>query len=239
MPAGKNPIMLLIFDCDGVILDSMPLHHEVEQAAFMRAGITKSVDELAERFSGVPLLEIFEILESETGITISPDIVTEIDTEKRHLFAERLKIIPGFVEALDRLSTYPRCIASGCYAGILKSMLDAVNLTDTFVPHIFSSDMVTKGKPAPDLFLLAARTMGFAPEDCLVIEDGIPGVQAALAAGMRAIGFTGGSHCDAMQGERLKAAGAIEVFSDMAELPKLVSALEKERPSVRRSRPSI
>ena len=84
--------------------------------------------------------------------------------------------------------------------------------------------MVPRGKPCPDLFLHAANEMGHAPETCLVIEDGVAGVKAGRAAGMRVFGFTGGSHCDHEHADRLKAAGAELVFSNMRELPALIHA---------------
>jgi beta-phosphoglucomutase-like phosphatase (HAD superfamily) len=100
----------------------------------------------------------------------------------------------------------------------LSYKLRLVGLYDRFVPNIFSAAMVERGKPAPDLFLHAAERMGAAPGRCLVIEDSVPGVTAGVAAGMTVFGFTGGSHCGANHDERLRRAGANEIYAEMASL---------------------
>ena len=136
-----------------------------------------------------------------------------------------MKAIPRIHETLDALWDIPRCIASGSGVVSLKHMLSLVGLYDHFAPHIFSSEMVPRGKPAPDLFLFAANKMGVEPKECLVLEDGLAGIQGAKAAGMRVFGFVGGSHCDEGHGARLKDEGAEIVFSDMRELPSLLDGL--------------
>jgi HAD superfamily hydrolase (TIGR01509 family) len=215
--------MLLIFDCDGVLLDSMLLHNEVEADVYREQGIEIAPQELGRRFAGVPLCEEFKILERETGCKLSPLLEIEMAQRKRLVFADRLKTMPGIDDVLDTLKDIPRCIASGTRLDELIHALDIVNLHDLFAPHVFSSEMVARGKPFPDLFLYAAEVMGHLPKDCLVIEDGEAGVKAAQAAGMRVLGFVGGGHCDSDHGERLKSAGASLVFSDMHELPGLIS----------------
>lgn len=214
--------MLLIFDCDGVILDSMPLHTEVESAFYRSRGIDIKPQELVRRFSGVPLVEEFKILEQETGCKLPPELEVEITAMKKDVFRQRLQIIDGIDEVLQKLEDIPRCIATGMRLDELNHALNIVNLYGDFAPHLFSSEMVSKGKPAPDLFLHAAEKMNQPPKDCLVIEDGVPGVQAGRAAGMRVLGFIGGSHCDHEHAERLRAAGADLVFADMRELPGLI-----------------
>lgn len=219
--------MLLIFDCDGVVLDSMTIHNEVESEAYAELGIYLAPQELAKRFAGMPLIEEFRILEREMGILFPPDAEAQIDVRKEKAFNERLKEISGISAALDELKDIPRCIASGSRLEQLRHSLSVANLYERFAPSIYSSEQVARGKPAPDLFLFAAQKMGFPPEDCLVIEDAVAGVQGALAAGMRVFGFTGGQHCshpygDGEQGERLVAAGAEHVFANMRELPSLI-----------------
>jgi HAD superfamily hydrolase (TIGR01509 family) len=217
--------MLLIFDCDGVVLDSMPLHTEVESEVYKKYGIDIAPAELGRRFSGVPLVEEFKILSKETGIHIPPEVELEMGGLKKEVFARRLKTMPGIEDALERLNGIPRCIASGMRMEELAHSLGIVNLHLLFAPHIFSSEMVAKGKPSPDLFLFAAEQLEQSPAECVVIEDGIAGVQAARAAGMLAFGFVGGSHCDSDLSDRLMGEGAQLVFSDMRELPALVSEL--------------
>ena len=105
----------------------------------------------------------------------------------------------------------------------IRLALGVTDLLDYFTPNIFSATMVKQGKPAPDLFLYAAMQMGVSPKDCVVIEDSVSGVKAAKAAGMTAIGFTGGSHVDSVtHGDKLTAAGVDLHFNDMSELPELL-----------------
>jgi beta-phosphoglucomutase-like phosphatase (HAD superfamily) len=118
------------------------------------------------------------------------------------------------------LADFPRCVASGTPLPILRMSLRATNLQDQFGENLFTAEMVTRGKPAPDLFLYAAGEMGFAPEDCIVIEDSVPGVQAACAASMRVVAFTGGGHC--LPGHAEKLAGAARIINDMRTLPETI-----------------
>ncbi len=214
--------MLMIFDCDGVVVDSMHLHTEVEAEAYQAIGINITPKELVRRFSGVSDAEVNRILAKETGIAIPSDIALQIDRRKEEVFTQRLKPVAGIRDALMQIGNVPRCIASGTGVDALDHMLEVVKLHDLFAPHIYSSEMVERGKPFPDLFLHAAGNMGHSPTACLVIEDGIAGVQAGKAAGMRVFGFVGGSHCDDGHGDRLKAVGAELIFSEMRELPSLI-----------------
>lgn len=214
--------MLLIFDCDGVVIDSMLLHCEIESKAYGEIGIEISPQDLARRFSGVQQTEVSKILAQETGCKVPSNF--DVEKEKKTVFTQRLKAIPHVQEMLDMLADIPRCIASGSDAASLKHMLGLVGLYEYFAPNIFSSEMVARGKPAPDLFLFAANEMSTEPNNCLVIEDGIAGVQAAKAAGMRVFGFTGGSHCYQELSDCLREEGAEEVISDMRELTRLIKS---------------
>ena len=115
------------------------------------------------------------------------------------------------------------CVASRSDPARIEHSLAVVGLLERFAPHIFSAAAVERGKPAPDLFLYAARRLATPPARCVVIEDSLRGVQAGVAAGMRVLGFAGGSHCRPGHDEQLKAAGAERVFSDMALLPGLIA----------------
>ena len=218
--------MLLIFDCDGVVVDSMHLHTEVESEAFRSIGIEVTPKELALRFAGVGDAEVHRVLSEESGRAIPPDIALRIERRKKEVFAERLKPVAGIRDALKRIDGRPRCLASGTGTDLLYYLLGIAGLYEEFAPHIYSSEMVLRGKPFPDLFLHAAKERGHAAETCLVIEDGVPGVQAGRAAGMRVLGFVGGSHCDEGHKDRLMSAGAALVFSDMLELPSLIEKFE-------------
>ncbi len=215
--------MLLVFDCDGVVVDSMPLHTEVESEAYHNIGIKISPQELARRFSGISQSEVDRVLGKETGVSIPPDFAEQLEARKKRVFSERLQPIANIREILeDELWDIPRCIASGRELDGLKHDLGVVDLYDLFAPHVFSSDMVSRGKPYPDLFLHAADQMKTQPGKCFVIEDGVSGVEAGIAAGMTVFGFTGGGHSDEGHAQRLKEAGASRIFSNMNDLPKLI-----------------
>ena len=217
--------MLLIFDCDGVVVDSMNIHHEVEKAVLSEMGFHEAAERMGQHFAGISLKEIFRILESQSGLLIPPDTDAVMERRKKDVFTEKLNAVDGIFDALADLKNVPRCIASGSSVEALGHMLKLTKLHDSFAPHIFSSDMVVNGKPSPDLFLYAARQMGHAANDCIVIEDAVAGIEAARAANMRVIGFTGGSHCTPEHAETLMGAGAEFVFSSMRQLPKHLKAL--------------
>jgi HAD superfamily hydrolase (TIGR01509 family) len=117
------------------------------------------------------------------------------------------------------------CIASSSSPERLRYTLGLVGLYRRFDPHIFSATMVARGKPAPDLFLYAAERMAADSARCVVIEDSLPGVTAAVTAGMTAIGFVGGGHCSSGRADQLRSAGAAVVIDRMPELLPTLAAL--------------
>jgi beta-phosphoglucomutase-like phosphatase (HAD superfamily) len=124
----------------------------------------------------------------------------------------------------------PVCVASSSSIDRVTLSLRLTRLDALFAPHVYSAEGVAHGKPAPDIFLHAAREMGVAPRDCIVIEDSVAGVTAARAAGMAVFGFAGGSHfAETAQREALRAVGALSIFDAMADLPDMVEALRKQR----------
>ncbi|MSO64265.1 MAG: HAD family hydrolase [Alphaproteobacteria bacterium] len=128
----------------------------------------------------------------------------------------------AYGEEVLRSLTLPKCVASSTSPEGLKKTLGQVGLYDLLAPHIFSATMVARGKPAPNLFLHAATTMGAPPTECFVIEDSVPGVTAAVAAGMTVAGFVGGSHAYPALADRLRAAGATTVIADVRAIPALL-----------------
>jgi HAD superfamily hydrolase (TIGR01509 family) len=135
-------------------------------------------------------------------------------------FGSQLIAMPGIEAALSGIKS-PVCIASSSAPERLQHTLSLVGLFNRFNPHIFSATQVGRGKPAPDLFLFAAKQMGVEPRTCLVVEDSVAGVMAAVDAGMRVIGFTGGSHCRPGHSERLRQAGAAEIINNFKDFLKL------------------
>ena len=158
------------------------------------------------------------------GRSLPDDFHTQVYAEIFRLFAVSLEATPHIDEALAAIAL-PVCVASSGPPEKISASLNRVGLWDRFAPHIFSAVQVRNGKPAPDLFLFAAAQMQAAPARCLVIEDSLAGIAAAVAAGMPVLGFYGGSHCRPGHGDRLRAAGAVAVFADMRQLPDLIARI--------------
>jgi HAD superfamily hydrolase (TIGR01509 family) len=214
---------VLIFDCDGVLIDSEVIGCRAEAACLADIGIAISANELIDRYIGVSLPAMLTELQARLGEALPalpPDFA---DTMRRAAaaFEAELRPMPGIVDLLEALP-HRRCVASGSAPERLQHTLSLTGLLPYFEPHIFSATQVAHGKPAPDLFLFSAQQMRVTAADCIVIEDSVPGVQAAVAAGMRVIGFSGGSHCRSGHAERLRAAGARGVCDDLRHLPALL-----------------
>jgi len=213
---------LVIFDCDGVLVDSEVIACRAVSEALVEFGFTLPVDEIATRFVGTSTKDMYAALEREWCCVLPDALRARIRTRSREVFERELQPVKGVAEALDELSGRG-CVASSSGPEAITYKLGRTDLLRYFGPAaLFSSHMVSRGKPAPDLFLHAAERMETLPERCLVIEDSVPGVTAAKAAGMTAYGFTGASHCAADHKERLSAAGADLVFAEMRALPTLI-----------------
>jgi HAD superfamily hydrolase (TIGR01509 family) len=207
---------LVIFDCDGVLIDSELLSIRADRECLAECGVELSAEEILERYTGISFAGMVADLEARHG-PLPGDFADRHRLRLWPLFEQELQAVPGVTAILDSL-TCRVCVASSGRPDRLKHALSLVGLYDRFHPHIFSATEVPRGKPAPDLFLHAARQMGVEPERCVVIEDSVPGVTAAVAAGMTVMGFTGASHCRPGDAARLSAHGAIEVIDDMAQL---------------------
>ena len=220
---------LIIFDCDGVLVDSEPISISVLLELMAKAGHVMDEETAYRLFLGRSMAATVELLREDFGFVVTPAHLEQARAILNDRFRRELKPIPGIKSALGRLSG-PRCIASSSKPERIRFSLSVTGLLDQFEPHIYSATMVERGKPAPDLFIHAARDMDAAPDDCLVIEDSPAGVEAAKAAGMRVFGFTGGSH--ALAGGLAAALAPLEpdaVFDDMRLLPSLIAAFGKER----------
>ena len=215
--------MLLIFDCDGVLVDSESLSCRIDAEFLTQIGIPYTAEEIARQFLGVSLKTMIARIEAERGCRLPDDFGERLNSILFARFETDLKPIEGVRDAILSLP-HPRCVASSSVPERIALSLRITGLSDLF-DDIFSSTQVPRGKPAPDLFLHAASNMKARPEDCLVIEDSVAGVQAALAAGMRVIGFTGASHTYPSHADRLTDAGAETVIARMVDLPGVVMAL--------------
>jgi HAD superfamily hydrolase (TIGR01509 family) len=216
---------LIIFDCDGVLVDSELISAEVCVETLGEAGMAIRLEEVYERFLGRSLVSMSSILADALGKTIGDDALKTMRERLYDRFRQELKAIPHVANTLDALDI-PFCVASSSQPERIRLSLELAGLKQRFEPNIFSATMVANGKPAPDLFLHAARALNVEPGDCVVIEDSPAGVAAAQAAGMTAFAFVGGGHAE---GARLRATLAplapAAIFDDMRELASLLHRL--------------
>ena len=215
--------MLTIFDCDGVLIDSELIALDVLSQMMGEFGVPMNVAQCQDAFMGMHNADIVRAMETRIGRQLPDDEGARMRLRMIDRLRIELQPVAGVAEALAALDG-PRCVASSSDRERIALTLALTGLTGFFGEHIFSGTEVAHGKPAPDLFLLAARTMGIAPEDCIVVEDAVAGVRAGIAAGMRVIGFTGGSHTNASHADRLSAAGAETIVTHMAYLPAALAA---------------
>ena len=218
------PWELVTFDCDGVLIDSEPLTIRLEIALLAELGIAITADEINERYCGISMKAMLADLEARHGRPLGDDFAARHASELRALCEAELQAMPGIDAVLDGLPGSV-CVASSSVPERLRHTLGLVGLYRRFDPHVFSATLGARGKPAPDLFLHAAAQMGAVPARCVVVEDSVPGVTAAVAAGMAVIGFVGGGHCGQGHAERLRSAGAATVIAAMTELPAALAAL--------------
>jgi HAD superfamily hydrolase (TIGR01509 family) len=215
------PPELIIFDCDGVLIDSEAIACRADSECLAEIGIPLSADEIMERYLGISAAAMCVDIEQRLGCVLPAGFAETLRLRVAAAFETELVPMPG-VDAVLAALPHRRCVASNSAPERLRHSLSLTGLLHWFEPHVFSSTQVARGKPAPDLFLFAAAAMQATPEACLVIEDSVPGVQAAVAAGMRAIGFTGGGHCRPGHAERLRAAGAAAVAAYTEQLSALI-----------------
>jgi HAD superfamily hydrolase (TIGR01509 family) len=214
---------LVIFDCDGVLIDSEVVACRNEAACLAAIGIAITPEELVDRYAGMSVAAMFADIETRYRRRLPADFAQTLDRHAMAAFEAELTAMAG-VEAVLASLACPACVASSSSPARLRGSLSLAGLLRYFDPHVFSAAQVPRGKPAPDLFLLAARSMDVAPEDCVVIEDSVAGVQAAVAGGMRVYGFVGGGHCRPGHADRLREAGAAATFGRMGELPAVLRA---------------
>lgn len=211
----------IIFDSDGVLVDSEVIHIAVERELLGELGFECDLQTYIARFVGLSNTDYHSQLSRDYETQGLGKLPEDLGDQLRRRIWRRidaeLQPIPGVNLLVERFGG-PVAVASSAVLPRLVHKLKLTNLFDVFSPHIYSSDHVSKGKPEPDLFLHAAEKLGVPPSRCLVIEDSINGVMAGRSANMLTVGFTGGSHADAEHGERLLNAGANLVVDGHAEL---------------------
>lgn len=216
---------LVIFDCDGVLVDSEAIVIEIEASLLTEAGFAISADQVADRYVGLSYPDMMAGLERDFGQPVPDGLSETIQRAAVEAFPDRLEATAGMAAFLERLAAdaVPRCVASSSAPDRLTLSLGLTGLDRFFAPeHVFSSKMVQRGKPAPDLFLLAAERLASEPANCLVVEDSPHGVQAAIAAGMDVVGYIGGLHARPSLRDRLEAAGAKIIVDTPAGIANLL-----------------
>ena len=211
-------IELVLFDLDGVLVDSEPISTRVLMAMLAEVGLPMDEVQAEQRFLGRSRGESVAFIEQQLGRPVPPDFVVRWQEQVFTALRQELKPVPGIAAALDQL-TVPYCVASGSDPARIQLSLDLAGLLPRFAGRIFSAAQVAHGKPAPDLFLFAARSLGAAPARCVVVEDSLPGVQAGVASGMPVLAYA------ARNPAALLAAAGATPFDDMARLPGLIEHL--------------
>ncbi len=209
---------LVIFDCDGVLVDSEAIANRIMAETITATGIPITYEECRARFVGGTLQRVMDTVEEWLGRPLPAGWKEDFEARRNAAFREDLQPVPGVAAAVEalRAAGIPICVASSGTFEKMNLTLGLTGLKDYFDGNIFSAASVTRGKPAPDLFLYAAERMGQLPETCTVVEDSLLGVTAGVAAGMRVLAYAADGDADA-----LKAAGG-QPFADMAELPGLL-----------------
>jgi len=230
MPAS-SPIRLIIFDCDGVLVDSEPIAMRVLLAAIEKAGVSIPPEFGFRNYLGRSFSSVALSLDDVHGLRLDAAAIEAMRTDLYAAYRRELKPMAGLLDALPALGV-PFCVASSSQMERITVSLEIAGLMQRFQPRLFSASMVARGKPSPDLFLHAARAMGADPSECLVVEDSPAGIVAAKKAGMRVFAFTGGGHIELSGlGEAIAALRPDEIFSDMRELPGLVERLAETSPT--------
>lgn len=217
---------LVIFDCDGTLMDSEILAAELEVEMMKEYGIEITSAEFNQRFAGTSSRHAQKVMEEESGRFFPENHLKNLDMRMNEILWREVEAVKGAHEMLDLLEQ-PRCICSNSNMAKLKTELTRAKLWDRFRPYVFSALDIedVEPKPKPDVFLYAAKEFETAPKACTVVEDSVAGITAAKAAGMRVIGFVGASHTYTGHADQLTGAGAETVVRRLVDIPAVVEAL--------------
>lgn len=218
-------IKLIIFDFDGVIADSEVLSNTVLAECISEAGLPTTLDDAYRLYMGKRVPEIAAAVEAALGRPLRGDFGADFQKRALARFRNDLRAVAGALDYIDAFASLHRCIASTSAPKRLAVCLEALNIAERFGANVFSSELVPRGKPHPDIFLYAARQFQVDTADCLVIEDSAGGVQAGTAAGMTVIGLLAASHIRDGHGARLRAAGAHHVAPTFDEVASITRSL--------------
>jgi len=216
-PAGvKRPVELVIFDCDGVLVDSEPLANRIFADELAQIGLDLGEARTRHEFTGLTMDRCVEIIEQRLGHAVPDRFVERLQERTFEAFRRELRSVPGIEQALLDLDGVAVCVASSGEHEKMRLTLGLTGLLPRFDGKMFSATDVGRGKPHPDLFLHAAREMEVVPERCAVVEDSIPGVRAGVAAGMSVFAYAKDGAEEGLSGD------GVTVFCDMSELSGLI-----------------
>ncbi|MCA0133578.1 HAD family hydrolase [Winogradskyella alexanderae] len=210
-----NKYKCIIFDCDGVLVDSEPIGNQVLVDLANELGANINLEYAFENFKGNSFRNCVNHIAKLIGKDVPNDFETIYRQRSYTKFKEEIQPISGVKEVLEVLRI-PFCVASSGPETKIKLNLEATGLIKYFTDNIFSCYKIGKWKPDPSVFIWAANTMGFEPKECLVIEDSIIGVEAAIRGGFDVFGYTAHDYLDQLPKK------ATKTFSEMLILPELL-----------------
>ncbi len=213
---------LLIFDFDGVVADSETISNQQLADYLTSLGHPTTLDDAMRLFMGKRHVDTLAAIEAYIDRPIPDDFETAYRARTRVAMRAQVRPIPGVQSFLETRAEFKRCVASSSSREWLDHCVDAFGFRHAFGDNLFSATLVANGKPAPDIFLLAAREMAVEPSATIVIEDSPTGVKGGVAAGCRVIGFLGGSHIRDGHADKLRAASAHAIAHDYEEVAHLI-----------------
>jgi len=211
----------ILFDCDGVLIDTEIVAAEVVTNWLNSEGVGIDIEAFIRDYTGKTFSDIINILKGQGDLNADLDlslVVPELDNEIR----DNQRPIDGVWAMLDSLKT-ARSVVSNSAKDYVELALEKLEITHHFEGRIYSAEMVAKGKPDPGVYLLALEELSLSPEEVLVIEDSVAGVTASKAAGLKTIGYLGGSHVRKGHANQLLMAGVDAIVQDHAALTHYLS----------------
>ena len=223
---------LVIFDCDGVLVDSEPLAARLLAEELSDLGLAMDKDEAAELFLGCSMAMVAEILETRLGAPVEAGFLPRFLDRLHEGMRTDLAAVEGVGAAIAEIEAQAQvrsiCVASNGELETVRTSLETVGLISAFADRLYTARMVGRGKPHPDLFLHAAQDMGFTPADCIVVEDSLLGVKAAVAAEMQVFRYAPNAEPDVLRDHIISAASA-KTFINMNQLPNLIAAVHQNK----------
>lgn len=221
-----NEIDLVIFDCDGVLIDSEVISARILIEQLRRVGVHVDFPYVQKNFLGRSWTKVAAEVRISYGLDLDTDFEERYRSDLLAAFESELRPMPGVTAVIDELGV-ASCVATSSSPKRARRSLALSGLAPYFGDRLFTASQVKNGKPAPDIFLFTARSMGVEPARCLVIEDSMPGVAAARTAGMRVWRFTGGSHLKGLAADQLDDGGTLTVFDKWPQFLEMAPHLKK------------